>query len=295
MKRFTQTEKWQNPTYRALSVPAKLLLGWLNDHCDNAGIITPDIQGASFHIGQTVDESHIAELKPWLNEISKGTYWIQGFIYFQFGNVPPPGTSAKMAPLHQTIWNSLASHNLTYTNPRPSLRQAVKGASSTGSPPVVDPSTKALSKGKGKSKGNQEGFGEENQSGSGKKKPNDVFILIREWKRIYFPAFNTVYADKKRDWSAAKNLLKSTGFTPMQIIDVAKKAMTRRGPGFWACENRTQEFSDFCNDWNRINAEINSQPRLKPNDRNFGIATDTKKSGARTAAIVARENPYATP
>ena len=81
----------------------------------------------------------------------------------------------------------------------------------------------------------------------------------------------------------------------MQIIDVAKKAMTRRGPGFWACENRTQEFSDFCNDWNRINAEINSQHRLKPNDRNFGIATDTKRSGARTAAIVARENPYATP
>ena len=170
MKRFTQTEKWQNPTYRALSLPAKLLLAWLNDHCDNAGIITPDIQGASFHIGQPVDESHVTELKPWLNEISKGTYWIQGFIYFQFGTVPPPGTSAKMAPLHQTIWNSLAAHNLTYANPTPSLRQAVNWVSLKGSRTVIDPSIRALGKGKDKSKGKQEGFGEENQEGLKKEK-----------------------------------------------------------------------------------------------------------------------------
>lgn len=41
--------------------------------------------------------------------------------------------------------------------------------------------------------------------------------------------------------------------------------------------------------------ENNPATRLKPNDRNFGIATDTKKSGERTAAIVNRENPNATP
>tara|TARA_R110000868_G_scaffold51318_2_gene162881 strand:- start:558 stop:881 length:324 start_codon:yes stop_codon:yes gene_type:complete len=51
MKRFTETQKWEDPWFRRLRPEMKLLWQWLCDKCDNAGIIDPDLELASFQIG----------------------------------------------------------------------------------------------------------------------------------------------------------------------------------------------------------------------------------------------------
>ena len=51
MKRFTETNKWEDPWFRKLKPEMKLLWSWLLDSCDNAGIIDADIELAAFQIG----------------------------------------------------------------------------------------------------------------------------------------------------------------------------------------------------------------------------------------------------
>jgi hypothetical protein len=106
VKRFTDTGKWNDPWFRALTPTAKLLWSWLLDNCDNAGVIDPDIMLAAFQIGERVEEKHIAELGNRLQRLPSGKLWIPKFIKFQFGAL------SEESRVHSSVVKLLENHRL---------------------------------------------------------------------------------------------------------------------------------------------------------------------------------------
>lgn len=111
LKRFTDTGKWNDPWFRSLSPTTKLLWSWLVDHCDNAGVIDPDIMLASFQIGDKVEEKHLTELGDRLQRLPSGKLWIPKYIRFQFGEL----TSGSQ--VHCSVIKLIRLHNLDYPIP----------------------------------------------------------------------------------------------------------------------------------------------------------------------------------
>lgn len=107
MKRFTATEKWDDPWFWELSPQAKLLWLFLCDHCDGAGIIQINLRFASMKIGLPVNEKHLTELESRLHKLECSKVLIIGFIRFQFGSL-----SRDCKP-HNPIFASIDKHGLT--------------------------------------------------------------------------------------------------------------------------------------------------------------------------------------
>lgn len=107
MKRFTETNKWSDPWFRALSGPAKLLWIYLTDHCDQIGLVALNLKFVSQDCGLPIKEKHLAELKDRLEAMDGGRYFIPKFIHFQYGEL-----SADCPP-HRTILKLVSIHNLT--------------------------------------------------------------------------------------------------------------------------------------------------------------------------------------
>jgi hypothetical protein len=108
MKRFTETNKWQNPWYRRLTPEAKLLWQWLLDHCDPAGVIEADFELATFQIGVEIDDAVINELGERIVKIPSGKSYIPSFVEFQYGKL-----SAACKP-HQKVFAALARHGIDH-------------------------------------------------------------------------------------------------------------------------------------------------------------------------------------
>lgn len=87
-KRFTVTEKWNDPWFRTRSPDAKLLWGYLCDVCDIAGIWEIDLGRAAFDTG--LSESRVQGA---FKEVARGYerngryIWIRNFLKHQ-GNLP---------------------------------------------------------------------------------------------------------------------------------------------------------------------------------------------------------------
>lgn len=139
-KRLTSTEKWADPWFRGLTPETKLLWFWLLDNCDLAGVIRPDLQLASFQIGQPIDEKHIVELGERLQTLPDGKLNIVKFVQFQYSVVSAELSAASS--VHRGVIKALRLHKLL-DNPSESLMQALPNASL---------STKALNKAKAKAK-----------------------------------------------------------------------------------------------------------------------------------------------
>lgn len=108
LKRFTETSKWRDPWFSELSSPAKLLWLYLCDICDNAGVIDLSLRIASFDIGATVNEKHLAELKDRVQRLPSGKLWIPKFVGFQYGILTPS------AGIHRNVIALLKKHGITY-------------------------------------------------------------------------------------------------------------------------------------------------------------------------------------
>lgn len=123
MKRFTLTEKWDDPWFWELSPPAKLLWLFLCDHCDNSGVVDVSLKIASYKIGQTIEEKHLAELESRLHTLENGKRFIRSFIRFQYG------TLSRDCKPHLPIISNLTRHGIDvsqietyckgYSNPNP--------------------------------------------------------------------------------------------------------------------------------------------------------------------------------
>lgn len=106
-KRFTETNKWDDPWYRELSPSAKHGWNYLLDKCDAAGVISLDRKLADFQIGEAVDwDALIAGSEGRIEQLSERKLWLPGFIAFQIGRL------SIECKAHNPIFASLEKHGL---------------------------------------------------------------------------------------------------------------------------------------------------------------------------------------
>lgn len=87
-KRFTDTEKWNDPWYRKLPVIYKKFFDYLCDRCDNAGMWKVDMELAEFHLGTQLNKDEAVVLFDGRIRPMDEKYWyIPGFVSFQFGEL----------------------------------------------------------------------------------------------------------------------------------------------------------------------------------------------------------------
>lgn len=106
MKRFTETQKWEDPWFRKLKPEMKLLWQWLLDRCDNAGVIDPDIDLASFQIGYQYPMDTLLGFGDRVVKLPGGKHFIPKFISFQYGKL------SEDCKAHNPIFLSLEKHGL---------------------------------------------------------------------------------------------------------------------------------------------------------------------------------------
>lgn len=106
MKRFTETQKWEDPWFRRLRPEIKLLWQWILDRCDNAGVIDPDVELASFQIGYQYPMDTLSEFGERVVKLPCGKWFIPKFIAFQYG------TLSAECKAHKPIFLSLQKHSI---------------------------------------------------------------------------------------------------------------------------------------------------------------------------------------
>lgn len=106
-KRFTATEKWRDPWFRALSPQEKCAWQYLCDECDVAGVIQLDRELANFLIGGPVDwDTFLASCGNRVEVLDKRHLWISGFCEFQYG------TLSENSRPHQAVIKLLEKRGL---------------------------------------------------------------------------------------------------------------------------------------------------------------------------------------
>lgn len=91
-KRFTDTEKWEDPWFRNLLREYQMFWVYMLDKCDAAGVWKVDFELAEFNLKQTFDDKNQQELKRVFKDRIKvfegGERWfIPKFISFQYGEL----------------------------------------------------------------------------------------------------------------------------------------------------------------------------------------------------------------
>ncbi|MDH3324046.1 MAG: hypothetical protein OEL89_00245 [Candidatus Peregrinibacteria bacterium] len=112
-KRFTETEKWENPFFDSLTIEYKIVWLYMLDKCDIAGIFKVNYRAIEFSTTVKTNEDLILEnYKDRVVFIDKETLFIPSFIEKQ-----------KNFPLnlknkcHKGIFDRLNAHGITYNNP----------------------------------------------------------------------------------------------------------------------------------------------------------------------------------
>lgn len=106
-KRFTETNKWDDPWYRELAPSSKHGWNYLLDKCDAAGVISLDRKLADFQIGEPVDWDALIEgSEGRIERLSERKLWLTGFIQFQVGRL------SVDCKAHNPIFASLEKHGL---------------------------------------------------------------------------------------------------------------------------------------------------------------------------------------
>ena len=109
-KRFTETLKWDDPWFRALSPDAKLLWFWLVDKCDSAGIIEPDFSLCEFQTGIKKASDKLPELTNRIGTLENGKMIVVKFIEFQQGKL------SRECKAHNPIFQSLEKNGMIDEN-----------------------------------------------------------------------------------------------------------------------------------------------------------------------------------
>lgn len=116
-KRFTATEKWDDPWYRKLPCEYRDLWQFILDRCDNSGVWIKDLELASFCIGKELDEEtaldFINEGKDRVTLLNEGSYWlVNDFIKFQFGELH------EASRVHQHVLSLIDKHRVSKGYPK---------------------------------------------------------------------------------------------------------------------------------------------------------------------------------
>jgi hypothetical protein len=107
-KRFTDTEKWDDPWFRRLSPSHKHAWNYLCDQVDNAGVIDLDRELAEFRIGESVDwDAFFEACGERIRQLPNGKLWVVGFVKFQYGELKDTSN------LHKSVMGLLARHDIS--------------------------------------------------------------------------------------------------------------------------------------------------------------------------------------
>lgn len=108
MKRMTETEKWDDPWFRALKPELKTFWEFIRDRCDSAGVWKVDFAAAEFFIGVKFSPDEVlAAFDGRIKDVGRGKWWIVKFVSFQCCGP----LSEKSIP-HQKIAAKLKEHGL---------------------------------------------------------------------------------------------------------------------------------------------------------------------------------------
>lgn len=86
-KRFTDTEKWNDPWHRSLPPHLKCFWDYLTAKCNTAGVWKVDLEQAEFFIGEKINpEEALRVFGKRVERISNDYWFVAGFIEFQYDN-----------------------------------------------------------------------------------------------------------------------------------------------------------------------------------------------------------------
>ena len=108
-KRFVDTELWQKEWFQDLSIENKLLLKYIFENCDVAGVWNGNFKLASFIIGYSFsinDINYINSIKEQFEVLENGNIFVIDFIKFQYG------TLSENCKPHKPIIEKLKKYGL---------------------------------------------------------------------------------------------------------------------------------------------------------------------------------------
>ena len=113
VKRFTETEKWNDPWFRKLSPELKCFWLFVLDNCDLAGVWKVDMEIANFFIcGSLTEQIVLAAMPGRFKKIDDHHWHVTKFIPFQYGELKP-----DCRP-HQAVIRILKKHSLSKEHPK---------------------------------------------------------------------------------------------------------------------------------------------------------------------------------
>ena len=109
-KRFTDTEIWDKQWFMELTPKIKLLVKYVRDKCDLAGIWSPNFVLASVYIGEQVSEDDLLNIDSGRQfEKIEDKIYCTGFIDFQYGVSLNPDS-----PIHKKIIDILSKYGIDF-------------------------------------------------------------------------------------------------------------------------------------------------------------------------------------
>ena len=108
-KRFCDTDLWQKEWFQELSLKHKVLLKYIFENCDCAGVWNINFRLASFVIGESVsleDIQYINSIKKQFEILDNKNIFVLDFIDFQYGRL-----SENCKP-HKSVIEKLKKYNL---------------------------------------------------------------------------------------------------------------------------------------------------------------------------------------
>lgn len=107
-KRFTDSEKWEDPWFRNLLKEYQLFWIYLLDRCDAAGVWKVDFEAAVFYLKQNCDEKELMTVfKDRIVVFDNGERWfVPKFIKFQYGNLE------ESCRPHKSVLNLLSFYKI---------------------------------------------------------------------------------------------------------------------------------------------------------------------------------------
>lgn len=132
-KRFVDTELWQKEWFQDLSIKHKLVVKYLFENCDCAGVWDFNFRMASFIIGEKIsleDITTINSLKEQFVILENNKLFIKDFIKFQYGklsyNCKPHLPVIKLLKKYNIEFETLDEDNLTIKQQRKRLTETAK-------------------------------------------------------------------------------------------------------------------------------------------------------------------------
>ena len=109
-KRFSDTEIWNKEWFLNLSLKHKMLVKFLFDNCDCAGVYEPNYALLSFYLGEKITPNDFENLKQ-IRKLNNGNFLIEDFLKFQYGISSYESLNPNFS-VHKGIIKSLEKNQL---------------------------------------------------------------------------------------------------------------------------------------------------------------------------------------